>query len=93
MTGSVAVRHGSCAPEEIACAVVEDEKPSIFYRLPSFHVPPMKLIMNAHVILWSVIIAVVSFANSFSMAKLIARKYTYEVRPNQELLALVRILE
>jgi MFS superfamily sulfate permease-like transporter len=36
-----------------------------------------------------VIIAVVSFANSYSMAKLIARKHTYDVRPNQELIALV----
>lgn len=58
------------------------------FRLPDAAVPPLAIVSD--LILDSLIIAIVAYAISISMAKIFAHKHQYEVRPNQELIASVR---
>ncbi|CAL8126472.1 unnamed protein product [Orchesella dallaii] len=53
--------------------------------LPDATLPPMEIIPD--VLVDSLVIAIVAYAVSISMAKIFASKHQYEVRPNQELLA------
>lgn len=57
--------------------------------LPNFEMPPVKLLWLVAVD--SIAIAIVSYSVTISMAMIIAKKQNYEVRPNQELLALVSV--
>lgn len=50
-------------------------------RLPAPNVPPLSIVSD--VIFDSLSIAIVSFAINISVAKLYAKKYKYEIRPNQ----------
>lgn len=56
--------------------------------LPLPELPPVKLIWL--VAIDSIAIAIVSYTVTISMALIFAKKQNYEVRPNQELLAMVR---
>lgn len=55
--------------------------------LPLPELPPVKLIWL--VAIDSIAIAIVSYTVTISMALIFAKKQNYEVRPNQELLAMV----
>lgn len=57
--------------------------------LPAPELPPMKLLWL--VAFDSIAIAVVSYTVTISMALIFAKKQNYEIRPNQELLAMVRV--
>lgn len=58
------------------------------FRLPSPTPPPFELIPK--VILDSLIISIVAYTVTFSMAKIFAKKHNYKVDATQELYALVR---
>lgn len=55
--------------------------------LPDLEMPPIKLLWLVAVD--SIAIAIVSYSVTISMAMILAKKSNYEVRANQELLALV----
>lgn len=55
--------------------------------LPMPQLPPIQLIWK--VAIDSIAIAIVSYTVTISMAMILAKKHNYEVRPNQELLAMV----
>lgn len=55
--------------------------------LPSPELPPIELLWLVAVD--SIAIAIVSYTVTISMALILAKKQNYEVRPNQELLAMV----
>lgn len=55
--------------------------------LPMPEMPPLKLLWLVAVD--SIAIAIVSYSVTISMAMIFAKKRNYEVRPNQELLAMV----
>lgn len=55
--------------------------------LPLPELPPVKLLWMVAVD--SIAIAIVSYTVTISMAMILAKKHDYEVRPNQELLAMV----
>lgn len=55
--------------------------------LPMPQLPPIHLIWK--VAIDSIAIAIVSYTVTISMAMILAKKHNYEVRPNQELLAMV----
>lgn len=55
--------------------------------LPPFELPPVRLLWLVAVD--TLAIAIVSYAVTISMAVIFAKKQNYEVRPNQELLAMV----
>lgn len=57
-------------------------------NLPSPQMPPMRLLWLISVD--SIAIAIVSYTVTISMALIFAKKQSYEVNPNQELLAMVR---
>lgn len=57
--------------------------------LPLPHLPPIRLLWI--VAIDSIAIAIVSYTVTISMAMILAKKHNYEVRPNQELLAMVRL--
>lgn len=56
--------------------------------LPLPEIPPVRLLWLVAVD--SIAIAIVSYTVTISMALIFAKKQNYEVRPNQELLAMVR---
>ncbi|CAG0918639.1 unnamed protein product [Notodromas monacha] len=56
--------------------------------LPYFRTFPLELLWKKEVIIWSMAIGLVSFTTSYSMGRILARKWTYDVLPNQELLAM-----
>lgn len=56
--------------------------------LPLPELPPIKLLWLVAVD--SIAIAIVSYTVTISMALILAKKQNYEVRPNQELLAMVK---
>lgn len=58
--------------------------------LPQPELPPVRLLWLVAVD--SIAIAIVSYTVTISMALIFAKKRNYEVRPNQELLAMVNIL-
>lgn len=58
--------------------------------LPLPELPPVKLIWL--VAIDSIAIAIVSYTVTISMALIFAKKQNYEVRPNQELLAMVSLI-
>ncbi|CAG0886428.1 unnamed protein product [Darwinula stevensoni] len=55
--------------------------------LPSPEVPPLWLMGEVDFMIQCLVIAIVGYATSISMAKLLARKAGYRVDPNQDLLA------
>lgn len=57
--------------------------------LPAPELPPVKLLWLVAVD--SIAIAIVSYTVTISMALIFAKKQNYEVRPNQELLAMVSL--
>lgn len=62
---------------------------SIYSRLPEFQAPNFQLLPV--VAMDSFVIAVIAYIVSMSMAFIFAQKLNYEVNPNQELLAQVRV--
>lgn len=59
--------------------------------LPMPELPPPQLLWLVAVD--SIAIAIVSYTVTISMALIFAKKRHYEVRPNQELLAMVRVTQ
>lgn len=50
-------------------------------RIPAPRMPPLWLF--SQIVFESIEIAIVSFALNISMAKLFAKRYNYQIRPNQ----------
>lgn len=58
------------------------------YRIPSPALPPFELLPS--VVVDCIVISIVAYTVSYSMAKIFAKRHNYQVDATQELYALVR---